>query len=396
MLINSYPPLNLELSPDPPSAEIIIPPDVRSPHFGKLNFGAPDRQSHSQPHVVLLVDEPPDRPARLFVDANHNGDLTDDPLVDWHASPIAVEGEEPLLKYKGWTMLPVGTGTWSGRVMFERWDTEARHRLSKPDSLTYYRDYTCAGEFELSGKRYRFLLDDELVCGDFRGRLNTTEWEVGLRIDANQNGAFETRGEFFDARQPFNIGGTTYEITELQSDGTQLTIVESSAQIPEVPPPPVLAVGEIVPSFEATSIDGRLVRFPHDFAGKIVLLNFWATWCGPCRREIPFLVEAHRRYSDQRFDIVSVALETSPDSNSLRKLVTDSGMNWIQINDGNGWEGRIFALFYPQGIPWGCLVEGDTGRILAVCEELRQDKLDRVLVQHLPHKAPLRSNTTSP
>src|SRR6185436_2710725 len=109
---------------------------------------------------------------------------------------------------------------------------------------------------------------------------NGTPSGVNILLDVNGNGRFDRRGESFDVRQPFNIRGTTYQVADMQRDGLSFRIVPSASSVPEIPTPPEHDVGRKITPFEATTMDGKPVRFPADYAGRIVLLDFWATWCG--------------------------------------------------------------------------------------------------------------------
>jgi thiol-disulfide isomerase/thioredoxin len=74
-------------------------------------------------------------------------------------------------------------------------------------------------------------------------------------------------------------------------------------------PRSAVAKGQKAPAFQTKTVDGKTVNFPADYKGKLVLLDFWATWCPPCRAELPNVISAYNQYHDKGFEIVSVSLD---------------------------------------------------------------------------------------
>jgi len=111
--------------------------------------------------------------------------------------------------------------------------------------------------------------------------------------------------------------------------------------------------------------DGRAVNFPGDYKGKVVLLDFWATWCGPCVAELPNVVAAYGKYHDQGFEVVGVTLDHEDWAAKLAEFTKKKGMPWPQVYDGQGWDAKVAKLYGIHSIPHMLLVDGDTGLILA-------------------------------
>ena len=97
-----------------------------------------------------------------------------------------------------------------------------------------------------------------------------------------------------------------------------------------------------------TGVDGQEVDLSK-LRGKVVLLDFWATWCPPCRAEVPDVVAAYGKYHDKGFDVVGVSLDQ--DKDALLAFIKDKGMAWPQYFDGKGWDNEISSRFGINSIP---------------------------------------------
>ncbi len=104
---------------------------------------------------------------------------------------------------------------------------------------------------------------------------------------------------------------------------------------------------ESAPDFELKSLDGRAVKLS-DFRGKVVVLNFWATWCAPCRVETPWLVDLYRQYKEQGLEVVGVSMDDG-DQEHVADFVKEMGINYTVIM-GNHTVGDAYggARFLPQ------------------------------------------------
>jgi len=94
--------------------------------------------------------------------------------------------------------------------------------------------------------------------------------------------------------------------------------------------------------FEAVDISGKKIKLS-EFKGKVVILDFWATWCPPCIKEIPHLKKLYSTYKDEDFEIVSIALERKPREYALN-FVKENKMNWVHVIDKD--KGREIATEY--------------------------------------------------
>jgi thiol-disulfide isomerase/thioredoxin len=141
-------------------------------------------------------------------------------------------------------------------------------------------------------------------------------------------------------------------------------------------------VGPRVPAFQAQTLSGQTVNLPAGYKGKLVLLDFWATWCGPCVREIPHLVKTYERYHAQGFEILGVTLDGPQGirASHVNRFVRENNMRWEHIYHNAV---PIATAYRVVGIPAAFLVDGDTGRLLASGETLRGAALPRTIEKYL-------------
>jgi peroxiredoxin len=134
----------------------------------------------------------------------------------------------------------------------------------------------------------------------------------------------------------------------------------------------MIKIGSKAPDFAQPDMDGKMVKVS-DFLGQYVLIDFWASWCGPCRAENPHLVKAYEKYKPKGLEILAVSIDDNKGRDAWLKAVEDDGLPWVHVADLKGWSNDAAVLYGVRGVPQNYLID-PTGNIVAV--NLRGEKLD--------------------
>jgi peroxiredoxin len=326
--------------------EPFLPSDKLPDLEGKGHFGIIRLGPKSVP-ISIAVDESNSR-YRVFVDTNADGSLKDERPWGW----IEASREQPA----------------SGEAVIRTDELALRLQYSLAMDEQPYFKYSVVtargGTLSTGGRRFRVMLVD----GNNDGRYDSRESDK-LLVDLNGDGILDGNpdsAELMPINRRFVLEGKTWSIAGVAADGSQLTLSEvpsDSKDVEEVTEEPEgkPVVGHFPPAFSETAIDGRKVILK-DYRGKVVLLDFWATWCGPCRAERPSVLSAYQRYKDQDFAIIGISLDTN--SGQLEAFVSALGVEWPQLLDGKDREFKLAELYNVSAIPAMFLI-GKDGRIVA-------------------------------
>jgi thiol-disulfide isomerase/thioredoxin len=354
--VGGYRPIRSQLGEDASSVKV-APDGLTNPQYGFIEW--------DNAKWAYILDEPEEGNAKLYVDSNADGDLTNDPEATWTGRKA---GEFTM--YDGSAKIDLGQDR-IGQINLYRFDPKDPSRAQLKNTLLYYADF---------GSEYTLQLDDQEFKTFVAGALDS---RVSLWLDRNQDGKPSRNYETVSNETPFNFTGTTYVVSV--EDG-KLYLSKATEELPVLPAPPDLRLGKKALDFNAKTIDGSEIDFPKSFPGKVVMLDFWATWCGPCIGEIPHMKEAYADWHDKGFEILGINFDSANMDEKLAEFLSENELPWPQVYEGKGWETTIGKQHDVSGIPFVLLVDGDTGEILGTSRELRGPGLSEFIGKALERK----------
>ena len=231
----------------------------------------------------------------------------------------------------------------------------ADHPKYKRIDQVYYifgNALTKAGDAEEAVKAYQQLVENYPKAKYFESAL----LEMGL--------AYDRLGQHSKATAAYRqlIEHPKYGSRASAKIAKQLLALGKENRTGEVPTStshggrPDALVGKKAIDFNVKGLDGNELSL-EKYRGNVVLLDFWAVWCGPCIVEMPNVKQVYKKYKDQNFQIIGVSLDKSRDR--LVGYLEKEGITWPQVFDGNGWDNQVAKIYGIRGIPHMYLIDGE-------------------------------------
>ncbi len=114
--------------------------------------------------------------------------------------------------------------------------------------------------------------------------------------------------------------------------------------------------GKPAPEISLINMEGNQINLS-DLKGKVVLIDFWASWCGPCRNNNPRLIKLYQKYHDKGFEILGVSIDNN--AQDWKQAVNEDHLEWIQVDDKNGWNASTAKVYNVNAIPSSFLIDKD-------------------------------------
>ena len=350
-----YSPIRAEFNSTKPASVKKAPDGLTNPMYGQIKFG--DKS------VGFIIDDV--ETSKIFVDSNNDGNYTNDAAATW--APSTNNG---MTMYSGGTKIDIGRGA-PVQVNFYRFDPKDPNRAPLKSTLLFYADFGYEITLSLAGKDYPGFVTGEPGA-------NTR-----IGVDRNGDGKTSFNYETVTVGKPFNYTGTTYVLN--LKDG-KLSLDKAAEQLPIAKEAPNLSVGAKALEFSAKTLDGTDIKFPSSFKGKVVMIDFWATWCGPCIAELPNLTKAYEQYHEKGFEVLGISFDQENMADKVNAFTREKNMPWKQVYEGKYWSTTIGAQYDVSAIPFCLLVDGDTGEILATVGSLRGEKIFETIEKALKAK----------
>jgi peroxiredoxin len=185
---------------------------------------------------------------------------------------------------------------------------------------------------------------------------------------------------FFSLVALTEIAGSSMDVAKIEPVfkglSTELRTSEAgSAFAMQIEAARATSIGAMAPQFSQNDVNDKLVSLS-SFKGKYVLIDFWASWCGPCRAENPNVVNAYNQYKDKNFTVLGISLDNPGKKDAWLAAIEKDQLHWTQLSDLNGWNNAVAKQYGIRSIPQNFLVDPN-GKIIG--KNLRGEELHQKL-----------------
>jgi peroxiredoxin len=344
-------------------AEVLRAPAGENIHYGRIPLG-------EQPvWFAIAPQKVKGQKATLFVDRNRDGDFTND-------KPASYEGTGTSYSAGVLTVDIQRADGSSFPYAIWLWTTfDGTASAQKPGFNFYSRSYKRAALRLPDGTDVAVLAGDPKNTGVYDSGRVLIDWNGNQKPDEPEwikPGQTQRRG---------NVALTLREIAPF-SDSIRLEVNAAGANAAEDVGEALARVpneGNLPPDVGVDTA-GRAVQW-NEYRGKVVLVDFWATWCAPCVREMPAVKAAYEKYRSRGFEIVGVSLDK--DVSRLNAFVEQQQIAWRQVCDGQSWASPVAKRWHVESIPATFLI-GKDGTISRV--GLRGEMLEKAIEEELAKK----------